>query len=90
MATIEDVATRAGVSVSTVSYALSGKCLVAEETRLRILASIDELKYHLHGLASKRSRIIGIHFRPKPVRFQKVNLSWSLKSPRPQPRMRTR
>ncbi|MBE0696162.1 MAG: LacI family DNA-binding transcriptional regulator [Anaerolineaceae bacterium] len=64
MATIEDVAKRAGVSVSTVSYALSGKRPVALETRKRILAIIEEMEYHPHamasGLASRRSRILGI------------------------------
>lgn len=66
MATIEDVARRAGVSVSTVSYALSGKRPVADETRRRILSIIEELDYRPHTLASrlasKRSWIIGIHY----------------------------
>ncbi len=64
MATIQDIAKRAGVSVSTVSYALSGKRPISEETRQRILKVVDELDYHPHalarGLASRHSRTIGL------------------------------
>lgn len=45
MATIEDVAKAAGVSRSTVSYALSGKRSISPETRQRIDAAIKILKY---------------------------------------------
>jgi transcriptional regulator with XRE-family HTH domain len=43
MVKITDVARHAGVSPSTVSYALSGKRPISEETRRRIEASIRKL-----------------------------------------------
>jgi DNA-binding LacI/PurR family transcriptional regulator len=66
MTKIVDVARRAGVSISTVSYALSGKRSIAEATRQRILQVIAELDYHPHaiaqGLASRRSHTIGVFY----------------------------
>lgn len=71
MPTMADVAKRAGVSLSTVSYALNGTRPISEETRQRILAAMDELGYRPHalarGLASKRSRILALLF-PAPER----------------------
>lgn len=66
MPTMLDVAKRAGVALSTVSYAISGTRPISEETRQRIFAVMDELGYRPHalarGLASKRSRIIALLF----------------------------
>lgn len=66
MATISDVARAAGVSVSTVSYAISGSRPISQGTRRRVFAAMEELGYQPHamarGLASKRSRIVGLHF----------------------------
>src|SRR3712207_1704701 len=66
MPTMVDVAKRAGVSLSTVSYALSGARSISEETRQRIFAAMGELGYKPHalarGLVSKRSRIIALLF----------------------------
>ncbi len=66
MATIKHVAQRAGVSVSTVSHALSGKRPVRDETRARIFQAIAELGYqpstHAQSLVTGRSRAIGILF----------------------------
>ena len=66
MPTMLDVAKRAGVALSTVSYALNGARPISEETRQRILAVMEELGYRPHalarGLASKRSRIIALLF----------------------------
>jgi DNA-binding LacI/PurR family transcriptional regulator len=45
MVTISDVAKAAGVSISTVSYALSGKRPITETTRARIEEAIRELDY---------------------------------------------
>lgn len=64
MATMQDVAKRAGVALSTVSYALTGVRPVSEGTRLRILAAMEELGYHpnllARSLSTRRSRIIGL------------------------------
>jgi DNA-binding LacI/PurR family transcriptional regulator len=71
MPTMLDVAKRAGVALSTVSYALNGTRPISEETRQRIAAAMEELGYRPHalarGLASKRSRIIALLF-PTPER----------------------
>ncbi|MDF2920252.1 MAG: transcriptional regulator [Microbacterium sp.] len=45
MVKIDEVARAAGVSISTVSYALSGKRPVSAETRLRIQDAVRELGY---------------------------------------------
>jgi DNA-binding LacI/PurR family transcriptional regulator len=62
--TIVDVAKRAGVTVSTVSYTLSGKRPVSEKARARVLQAIEELNYLPHALGqalrSKRTHTIGI------------------------------
>ena len=66
MTTIKDVAKKAGVAVSTVSYALSGTRPIGEDTRQRILQAIEELNYHPNHLArsmiNKRTRIIALLF----------------------------
>ncbi|MGW0372745.1 LacI family DNA-binding transcriptional regulator, partial [Streptomyces coeruleorubidus] len=46
MTTIKDVAERAGVAPSTVSYVLSGSRKISEDTRRGVQAAIDELGYH--------------------------------------------
>lgn len=51
MATITEVAKRAGVSPTTASYALNGKACVKEETRQRILEAAKELHYVPNRLA---------------------------------------
>ena len=66
MSTMSDVAERAGVSLSTVSYVLSGKRAISEPTRQRVLAAIDELDFHPNelgrALASQRSNTIALLF----------------------------
>ncbi|XEC94240.1 LacI family DNA-binding transcriptional regulator [Paenibacillus tarimensis] len=61
---IVDVATRAGVSVATVSRVLNGSKLVNEKTRNRVLESIKELNYTPNAAAktlrSKRTMTIGV------------------------------
>ncbi|MFI9339702.1 LacI family DNA-binding transcriptional regulator [Streptomyces sp. NPDC052773] len=49
MVKITDVARHAGVSPSTVSYTLSGKRPISEETRRRVHASIRALGYRPHA-----------------------------------------
>lgn len=64
MATIVDVAKKAGVSVSTVSYALSGVRRISTETRQRVMLAVEELNYHpnllARGLINKRTKIIAL------------------------------
>ncbi|NWF79526.1 MAG: LacI family DNA-binding transcriptional regulator [Chloroflexi bacterium] len=64
MATIKDVAARAGVSPSTVSYALSGKRPISDPVRRRIEAAIRELAFTPsalgRGLRQGSSRMIGV------------------------------
>lgn len=64
MVTLADVARHAGVSSSTVSYVLSGKRSVTEETKRRVEQSVTELGYHpnagARALAGRRSHIIAL------------------------------
>ncbi|MEU7476919.1 LacI family DNA-binding transcriptional regulator [Lentzea sp. NPDC042327] len=64
MVTIADVARHAGVSSSTVSYVLSGKRAISEETRNRVRSAVQQLGYHPHAgaraLAARRSHIIAL------------------------------
>lgn len=64
MATIADVAREAGVSVSTVSYALSGARPIRPETRQRIQESMRRLGFQpnamARSLASKRSKVLAL------------------------------
>ncbi|MEO1064965.1 MAG: LacI family DNA-binding transcriptional regulator [Actinomycetota bacterium] len=59
-----DVAKRAGVSLSTVSYALSGERPISAATRERVRRAMEELDYApnalARGLASRRSSIIAL------------------------------
>jgi len=64
MAGIKDVAERAGLSIATVSRALSGKGHVSPASRERALAAAAELgfvpSYQASSLASGRTRNIGL------------------------------
>lgn len=64
VATIGDVARAAGVSRSTVSYALSGKRTISEETRERIEQAIRELDFTpnagARALATSQTMVIGL------------------------------
>lgn len=64
MAKIDDVARHAGVAPSTVSYVLSGKRSISEETRRRVLRSVETLGYQPHAgarsLASNKSNVIAL------------------------------
>jgi LacI family transcriptional regulator len=59
-----DVAKAAGVSIMTVSRALNGNPNVTDQTRQRVFAAIEKLRYHRNELArslrDKRTRQIGI------------------------------
>ena len=64
MATLRDVAERAGVTVTTVSRMLNGRVNVSAETRGKIEAAMRELGYQpnemARSLAKKRSNLIGL------------------------------
>lgn len=64
MATLADVARHAGVAASTVSYVLSGKRSVSEDTKERVHQAIEALGYHPHAgaraLASSRANVIAL------------------------------
>jgi len=64
--TIADIALRAGVAVSTVSYALSGKRSISAETRARIEQAVAELDFKPHAvgraLASRSSHTMALFF----------------------------
>ncbi len=66
MPTMQDVANKAGVALSTVSHSLSGKRPISDETRRKIQEAIDELGYRpnelARRLANKESKIIGLFF----------------------------
>lgn len=59
--TIKDVAARAGVSVSTVSYVMSGRRYVSDDRRERVLEAIATLDFVPHaGAQALRSRQTGV------------------------------
>jgi DNA-binding LacI/PurR family transcriptional regulator len=62
--TIADVASLAGVSISTVSRVLNGTAVVVDETFERVQKAIDELQYVPQAaarmLASKRTNTLGL------------------------------
>jgi DNA-binding LacI/PurR family transcriptional regulator len=64
MATISDVARAAGVSISTVSYVLSGRRPISPSTRARVEAAIADLNYHPHAgaraLAGRRTNVLAL------------------------------
>ena len=68
-ATMAQIAERAGVALSTVSYVLSGKRSVSQRVRERVLAAVEELDYQPHlsarALASGASHTIAL-FLPSP------------------------
>lgn len=51
MTTIRDVARRAGVSVTTASYALNDRGTIGEATRQRVREAAEELNYHPNAFA---------------------------------------
>lgn len=87
--TIEDVAAKAGLSVSTVSLVINNKSYVSEETRKKVKAVIAELDYHpqrsARGLASRSSGNIGFiltneHFSQAEPFYTKIFLGTELEA----------
>lgn len=63
MATIKDVAERAGVSTATVSYVLNGTGTITPETRQRVRQAVEALGYQPNHAARSlrtRSRTLGL------------------------------
>ncbi|MFG1688174.1 LacI family DNA-binding transcriptional regulator [Nonomuraea sp. NPDC049269] len=77
---IGEIAKRAGVSRSTVSYALTGKRPVSEETKRRIQTVIDELGYRpnaaARALKEGRTRTIGLVIPPASQRLTDMQLGF--------------
>jgi LacI family transcriptional regulator len=70
MVTLADVAHHAQVAQSTVSYVLSGKRPISDDTRKRVEDAIRELGYHPHAgaraLASRRSSVLALVIPLRP------------------------
>jgi len=69
--TIDDVAAHAGVSIKTVSRVVNREANVRENTREKVQAAIDALKYRpnqaARGLAGRRSFLMGVLYdNPSP------------------------
>ncbi|MFG1702689.1 LacI family DNA-binding transcriptional regulator [Nonomuraea sp. M3C6] len=77
---IGEIASRAGVSRSTVSYALSGKRAVSDATRRRILRVIAEAGYRpnasARALAEGRTRTIALVIPPAGPRLTTIQLGF--------------
>lgn len=79
MATMRQVAERAGVSISTVSFIVNNTKPVTEETRARVEAAMDELGFRRNvlarALATQRTRIFAIAFPSEQHRLGPTALS---------------
>lgn len=64
MTTIRDVATHAGVSITTASYVLNNTGNISKATRERVLQAAKELNYHPNAFARnlkyRKTQIIGV------------------------------
>src|ERR1044071_2226298 len=77
-ATIRDVARMANVSVATVSRILNNKPDVSEETRQKVVATIDELGYarslQWKQITSGKTKVITLHYPYKLAISNQVSL----------------
>ncbi len=80
MITRADVAKKAGVSASTVTYALTGKRSIKPETRARILQVVAELNYVPHfaagALAGGKSKTLAMLFPGSAAGISPVALQY--------------
>ncbi|MEY9844117.1 LacI family DNA-binding transcriptional regulator [Streptacidiphilus sp. MAP5-3] len=74
--TIKDVAVRAGVAPSTVSYVLSGSRKISDDTRRAVQAAIDELGYHprasARSLRSSRTNVLALALPRAPGGYHRA------------------
>ena len=79
MVTMQDVADRAGVSLTTVSFVVNGTKRVAPTTRSRVEAAMADLGYRRNvlarALASRRSHIVALVFPALQHRLGSTALS---------------
>jgi len=79
---IGDVAKAAGVSRSTVSYVLSGKRSISQDTRDRVSAAIAELGFTVNAgaraLATSETMVLGLHVQFEPDEFAPAMLQYVL------------
>ncbi|GAA4260509.1 LacI family DNA-binding transcriptional regulator [Dactylosporangium darangshiense] len=77
---IGEIAKRAGVARSTVSYVISGKRTVSDEIRRRVLAVIEELDYRpnaaARALKEGRTRTLGLVIPPASQRLTDMQLGF--------------
>lgn len=82
MATRADVARLAGVSTSTVSYAISGARPITAATRRRIEAAMRELGYTPNvlasGLAGRRTKILALLLPSGPRAIEAADLQYAV------------
>lgn len=82
MVKINEVAKAAGVSISTVSYALSGKRPVSEKTRRRIEAAVADLDYRPNAgarmLAGRRTHIFALTEPLRPDTYAPTHMAFVL------------
>lgn len=80
MATRDDVARLAGVSSSTVSYAISGRRRISDETRERVFAAMRDLDYtpnaFARGLAGARKGILALNYPLKDEGWSPMEVSY--------------
>jgi DNA-binding LacI/PurR family transcriptional regulator len=78
--TIRDVAREAGVSVATVSRILNEKPDVSEETRAKVLSTIDKLGYarnmQWRQLTTGKSRVVSLHYPNRQAGVNQVSLDF--------------
>ena len=78
MATMQQVADRAGVSIATVSFVVNGTKYVTPATTARVTAAMRELKFRgnvvARALASRRTRIIALLFPMVPFLLEMIAL----------------
>jgi len=79
--TLKDVAKKAGVAKSTVSFVLNDKEYVSEKTRKKVLLAIKELNYHPNENARNLSRKQTISKKTNNIAFVTCNFAFNSTGP---------